>query len=383
MVLGLIAFSIVLLTGMVIYQNVGQTESALDEEQENVEPFEEESKEISKKDEEESLTAYIDNLGDVTFAFESNLDGQTLALKVNDSEGQVLYQTPDGNVGITGCGINIENIVITDLNGDTLVDVVIEYSSYNGAGYLGGLDYKQVFVLLQEEGHFVHDQALHDMLNHNLIDTDHRYVEYYYAKDDNNTPVYSSYPKRLHTEDEYTSTSVYYPQIKAEPESFRRRVQDMIDMNINEKLYQFMGIEDFYTVSIAYDITRNDHLLSMKYHLDWYVDGTAHPNLELRTVNIDMNTCQFVNAYDILPDFYENATEIFKLCRGVEYAGMKESMISDAMKNSILESKTPYSIYLSDEMLTIVIPTNHASGSYIELLFKIGDLDEFIEYEGI
>lgn len=329
------------------------------------------------------LTEELNNLGEITIQVGTFREINGLIVKILDANNAQLYITPDELRHYGDCGVEVKNIFIDDLNGDKLDDITIIYSSYFGAGYLGGLEFDRSYVLLQTDHSFAFDEEQHELGNEHLINTNYSNVQFYYDKHDWNNTLYTIENVELNIKKEYANITANYPQIKSDDLGLQNHTNEIIGHCINGLLYDFNDMEDYVTIDISYEVTRSDRFLSVKYVIDWYVDGTAHPNTELHTVNIDLEIGGRVYYLNIIPTMKDDIDEILSLCNGVSYAGLFEPKLSEELKKNIIDNWYIMAVNISEDKLFISIPTNQASGGYLTLSFNLSDVSEYIKYDGI
>lgn len=244
------------------------------------------------------VTEEVNDLGMLTIQVGTFREINGLMVEILDKKNAQVYITPDEHKHYGDCDVAIKKIIIDDINGDELDDITIIYSSYIGAGYLGGLEFDRSYVLLQTDNSFVFDEEQHELGNENHINTDYSNVQFYYDKHDWNNTLYTIENTELNIKNEYVDITANYPYIESNYVGLQNHTNEIIEYYIDGILYDFNDVDDFITMDISYEVTRSDRFLSVKYDVYWYVDK-AYPNIELYTINIDLETGAIVNNFDI------------------------------------------------------------------------------------
>ncbi|WP_163859226.1 PdaC/SigV domain-containing protein [Paenibacillus elgii] len=188
----------------------------------------------------------------------------------------------------------------------------------------------------------------------------------------------------------YKRIKIKYPQIINWDE---RDKQNKVNEIVKEEAYG--GLNNFsqdelneYSLDLDYRITwKSNNLISIQYSGIGNSDGTAHPNHEFYTTNIDINKGIKVKLGDLI-NIDENFVKKFK-------EGKLQSTITeqryildeytsqewvDRLTNS--DSKeSEISCYLTEDSLGISVPVSHAVGDHAEFEIKYQDIINNIKAE--
>ncbi len=127
-----------------------------------------------------------------------------------------------------------------------------------------------------------------------------------------------------------------------------------------------------------YDVTlEGNQIISIVFTGNINVEGAAHPNSIILTLNIDLLTGNLLDATNII----ENKEEFIKLLKSdkAEYEGVDgaEKYIKKDLDNDVLQSEVfeiSKEIYFTPEYICTVVSVPHAIGDYAVVKLKYNDL---------
>lgn len=325
----------------------------------------------------------VSNLGKLNIQIGKSSNDSGIKIIITDLNNVELYRTPEDKIYYGDCGVQIESIHIGDLNNDHLEDITIIFSSYIGAGYLGGLTFDRSYVLLQVNESFIFDHIQYEIGNQRHINTSYHDVKFYYEEHDWSYDSYDLDFVEHVVNNDNVSITASYPQIISEDIGLQNHTNDIIDYYMNEIINCFNDMDNYVSIDIGSEVTRKGRFLSINFLVDWYVEKTAHPNLELHTLNIDLEVGDALILSDIISYSEEEIDEILNLCSRISYAGLSEDTLSEYLKTEIKGEWDYANAYMSEKKIYITIPTNYASGCYLTLEYNLEDLEQYLKYEGI
>lgn len=297
-----------------------------------------------------------------------------LLVLVKDVDDRLIYSMAEDEVVYGDNGVSVQGAYVEDVNGDGLEDLVVIYKSYLGAGYLGGLEYDKAMVFLRAGETFTFDQKHYDLGNQVHIDTSLDQVKHYYGSHDFD---YDLEMTTFDVKNGAVAIKATYPKLLSEDATLQLRANAMIEYYIDGLFYDFNDFEDKVSVTITSEVSRHDRFLSIKFLVDWYAEGAAYPNLNLKTLNIDLKVGNTLDFDDMVLGAHENLGDLVDMAKNFSYAGMDEKTIGDELKAKIIEDWSYNNAYFDRAQMHVVIPTNHASGSFIVLDFDMDDLKAY------